>query len=132
MRIFRVIGACLITLGILAAVAILLFPFQVFRGAGILLRGPETSLWLFFVLCFIAGFVLFALGSKKASIKNLLEVAGSILLILGLTAATAIFLIKVNLLIASSTTSLWWLFVPCTILGGVAVYVSDEFSVRNV
>jgi hypothetical protein len=125
MQIFlRIVGVGLISLGVLAAATILLFP--VF---GIVLRGPESSLLLLSALCSFGGFLAFVLRSRRVRIDleserahsdpkperedseskqarrdletkkaerldTLLNITGGALLLLGLTSAIVIFLTK--------------------------------------
>jgi hypothetical protein len=57
-----------------------------------------------------------------------MKTAGSILLIIGLSSATAIFLGKVGLVRASNTGSLWALFIIPLMVGAASVYGADQLE----
>ena len=107
MLIFRLIGISLLLLGGLVGIVILVLPLGFLQQAGIFLRKPELSLWLFFVLVLTVGSILFVLGSVNRPIWRLFKVGGSALLVLGFASAIEIFLITANLLSARRTISLW-------------------------
>jgi hypothetical protein len=123
MFIFKLIGAALVFLGTIAGFMLLLLPFVPSLG------GREYSLWWFFGICFIGGFILFAFGSQETPLESLFKTSGSILLILGLMAAAAFFFNIADLIQAvKGTTSLWILFLICTVIGSVAVLKSKDIS----
>jgi hypothetical protein len=121
---FRIVGISLLVLGVLASVVILLLPLGILQNASIFPDEPERSLWLLFLLGLTFGGILFAVGLENGSLWSYAKAGGSGLLVLGLASAVEIFLIMARLPSARHTTSLWWLFVICTVLGGLAVYVA--------
>jgi hypothetical protein len=146
MVILKLIGRSLLCLSLLAGLILLLLPLGILQRAGMFTREPESALWLFFVLGLTAGLILSALGARERSVGRLSKIAGSILLLLGLASAVVIFLIKANLIREMGileirftgiyikdvgTTSLWWLFVICNILGGIAVYLAAPRAAKE-
>lgn len=121
MLIFQFIGFFLILLGIASGVAIFTNPF----GYG--LQGSEVTMWVFFVMSFIGGFVLYAMGSSEGH-KDIIKTAGSLLLIIGLMSAMGIFIDKVGIIHANGTFSLWLLFIVCTLSGVGGVVASSEIQ----
>lgn len=105
MTIFKIIGVGMIVLGAASGIVIFLTSF------GVEVAGSLFTLWLFFSLCFVGGFILYALGAREASAAKVLKTAGGILLVLGLLSAASIFLAKVGLAASEGTTSLWLLFI---------------------
>ena len=130
MNIFRFIGISLLSLSLLAGIALLLLPLGVLQRIGIFLSEPESALWLFFLLGLAVGLTLFALGGENRSTGKLSKAAGSVLLLLGLASAIVIFLVEANLLKANSTISLWWLFVTCNLLGATGVHIAGRIANR--
>lgn len=116
----------MILLGSAAGVVIFLTPF------GVDVTGSLVTLWLFFALCFIGGFILYALGAREASAAKVLKVAGGILLVLGLLSAASIFLAKVGVAASAGTGSLWMLFIICTPCGMVAVLVAERLHDQKI
>jgi hypothetical protein len=124
--IFRFIAISLFTLNLLAAIVMFLIPLGVLRPLGIFPGRPEGALWLLFIFSLAFGIILFNLGAAKGARRRLSHGGGSNYLFLGLVAALEIFLVNAhpfNAPDARSTTSLWWLFVTYTVLGGIGVYL---------
>lgn len=122
MFIFKVIGLFMILLGIASGVAIFVNPF------GLQLQGSQITMWFLFVLAFIGGFVLYALGSSENSHKDIIKTGGSLLLIIGLMSAMGIFIDKVGIIAADGTFSLWLLFILCSLGGVAAIFTSYEMG----
>jgi peptidoglycan/LPS O-acetylase OafA/YrhL len=126
MTIFKVIGIGMIVLGAASGAAIFLTPF------GLNVSGSMFTLWLFFALCFVGGFILYALGSRQASASEVLKTAGGILLILGLLSAVSIFLAKVGIAHSEDSGSLWALFLICTPAGMAAVLAAEHLHGKKI
>jgi|SRR6185295_9805881 len=126
MTIFKVIGIGMILLGAASGAVIFLTPF------GLRVAGSIFTLWLFFALCFVGGFILYALGSREASAAQVLKTAGGILLILGLLSAVSIFLAKVGIARSEGTESLWMLFLICTPAGMAAVLTAERLHDERI
>jgi len=119
---FRFVGFLMILLGIASGIGIFVEPF------GLPIEGSQATLWFLFVLVFIGGFILYALGSPNQSKENLIKTCGGILLIIGLMSAMGIFISKMGLIKADGTFSLWLLFLLCIISGAAAIYISEDFE----
>jgi hypothetical protein len=126
MTIFKIVGVGMIALGSASGIVIFLTPF------GVEVTGSLLTLWLFFALCFIGGFILYALGSREASAEKVLKTAGGILLVLGLLSAASIFLAKVGIADSEGTGSLWMLFVICSPAGMAAVLVAERLHDQRI
>lgn len=114
------IGIVLLGMGLLAGVALLLKPF----GAGPLEAG--WLMWFAFPLCSAGGHVVLMLGAsrKRMAVSGLL--VGGALLLLGLSATVAQFLVSGGLLAAAEDTfSLWYVASGGFVLGGVAYALRD-------
>ncbi|MDT7777494.1 MAG: hypothetical protein QOC99_6 [Acidobacteriota bacterium] len=132
MPILRTIAILLLTLGLLAAVTLLLLPLGIPQSAGIFPPSPERALWLLYLLCMAFGLSFFAIAAQNGDRNRLSKLGGSLQLALGLAAATEIFLLNAYPPLGiTSTFSLWWLFAFSTIMGGVGVYIPASAEKRE-
>ncbi len=74
MVIFKYIGIMFIALGILTSGMVFLAPF------GIKLEETIFTFWLLYILCFIGGFLLYALSLPDSSARKVIRTSGVILL----------------------------------------------------
>jgi FtsH-binding integral membrane protein len=115
-----------VSLGVLsfaAGIVILLLPLGILQSIGKFLGRPERSLWLLFTLGFAFGLALLSLGTTIKLKWKYSRTGGILLLVLGLASGVLLFLINAYWPAATGKTSLWWLFVTCTIFGGMSVYL---------
>ena len=109
------IGIVVLGMGLLAGVALLLKPF----GAGPLEAG--TLMWFAFPLCSVGGHIVLMLGASRERMAVSGLLVGGALLLLGLAATVAQFLVSGGLLAAAEDTfSLWYVASGGFVLGGVA------------
>jgi hypothetical protein len=126
---FRFMAVSMFMLNLLAAIVMLLIPLGVLQRRGIFPGRPERSLgslWLLFMFSLGFGIIFFIVGAAKGTRRNLSHAIGSLYLVLSLVSALEVFLLKARPFDvdgATSTTSLWWLFVTYTIMGGIGVYL---------
>lgn len=114
------IGIVLLVLGLLAGVTLLLKPF----GMGPLEAGP--LMWFAFPLGSVGGHIVLMLGASRARMAISGLLVGGALLLLGLTATVAQFLVSGGLLAAAEDTfSLWYVASGGFVLGGVAYALRD-------
>jgi signal transduction histidine kinase len=155
MPVLGIIAISFLTLSLAAGLTIALLPLGIFRYQGWFSGSSQVSLWLLLVLCGVFGLVLFALRSE-AHFRSLLTAAGRALLVAGVLLGVEIFLIQarppvtpvlpvppvtlVTLLtpfipvtavalvkpVASTTISLWGLFILCPVLGVIALYAVEK------
>ncbi len=126
MLIFKTAGILLISLGILSGLLLFAFPF------GIKIQGSAFTFWLLYVLCYVGGFILYALGSPDNSAEKILRTASGILIMIGLMSAIAIFLDKTGLIKTDGTVSLWLLFVICTISGTLGELIAEKVKGKTI
>ncbi len=126
MLIFKIAGIVLISLGILSGFLLFVFPF------GIEIQGSAYTFWLLYVLCYVGGFILYALSSPDNSAGKILRTASSILIMIGLMSAIAIFLDKTGLIKANGTLSLWLLFILCTSSGALGALIAEKIKGKTV
>jgi beta-lactamase regulating signal transducer with metallopeptidase domain len=132
MSILRIIAISLLTLGLLSAITLLLIPLGIPQSAGIFPPSPERALWLLYLLTFAFGLILFTLAAKNHHRNRLSKLGGSVQMALGLAAAAEIFLLRAYPPLGiTSDTSLWWLFVFSTVLGGIGVYIPASAKRRE-
>jgi hypothetical protein len=121
--VLRTAGVFLIVAGVLSGIVLLLSPF------GATLTISTAQFWFFYMLCFIGGFVLYALGAPKSSTERILKLAGGILVFTGLCAAICLLLRSIAILpTADSSDQLWLLFLVCLPLGVLATLVGDNWT----
>jgi hypothetical protein len=109
------IGIVLLAMGLLAGVVLLLAPF----GMGPLEAGP--LMWFAFPLGSVGGHIVLMLGASRARMAISGLLVGGALLLLGLTATVAQFLVSGGLLAAAEDTfSFWYVASGGFVLGGVA------------
>lgn len=120
---FEIIAISFFTLSLAASIVIMLRPLEVFpRGA--FPGNAARALWLLFILGLAFGIVLYTLGATKYRRRKLSGSGGTNYLILGFLCAVEIFWIRAHAPgVTTSTTSLWWLCVILTVLGGIGVYL---------
>ena len=111
MIIFTLIGICLLILSGFAGVFIFLSSFKAYLDVS------ASTLWSLFILNFLGGHILFAVGTNKDSVIIMLKISSTFLLLLGLSSAVMLFLNAMNIAPAESTGSLWALFLLCTVVG---------------
>jgi len=119
MLVLRVAGVILVSVGVLSGVSLLV------AAAGLNLSVSIEGFWFFYLVSFIGGFILYALGSKVAPTEKLFKVAGGILVIIGLSAAVSLLLSGVQLLAPSDVGQLWALFLLCLPLGVLATLAAE-------
>lgn len=111
----KLIGAIFLVLGLVAGVVLLLAPF----GQAPLEAGP--MMWLAFPLGCVGGHVFLMMGANRAQMGISSTVVGGALLVLGLLATVAQFLVSGGVLAAAEDTlSLWYVASGGFVLGGVA------------
>lgn len=120
MLILRIAGIVLICVGTLAGLSLLV------AAAGLAVSVSLSGFWFFYLLSFVGGFVLYALGSAKAPTERLFRVAGGILVFIGLSAAVSLLLSGVELLRPSRVGQLWALFLLCLPLGVLATMAAES------
>ena len=120
MLILRAAGIVLIVVGVLSGLSILV------SAAGLELSVSLKGFWLFYLLSFVGGFVLYALGSKQAPTENLFKVAGGILVIIGLSAAVCLLLSGIGRLAPTDAGQLWALFLLCLPVGVIATLLAER------
>jgi hypothetical protein len=82
-------------------------------------------LWILFPLFSILGYALFVMGAKMSNIRGMSVAVSCLLLLLAVASAVGLVLDGAGLIrAASSTVSLWYVFVIAGLLGamGVASY----------
>jgi hypothetical protein len=121
-RLLKVIGGLLAILGIFSGVVLML------ASLGLEIAGSVVTFWGLFLIYFIGGLVLYFLGAQDASIEKVLKVSGGIILILGVVSASIIFSSKVKLLEVEFYSSLWALFLVCTIAGAAGILMSEKYE----
>ena len=126
MFIFKIAGSLLILLGILSGLLLLAFPF------GIKIQGSIFTFWLLYVLCYVGGFILYALSSPDNSAEKILRTSSDILIMIGLMSAVSIFLDKISVIKAEGTLSLWLLFIICTITGTLGELAAERVKGKTI
>lgn len=125
MLIFKIIGICLIVIGLGSGAGIFLEPF------GLSIQGSTLTIWLLFVVCFVGGFLMYGVGAKEKPAHTIMRVAGSFLLVYGLVPAASFFMGKIGLVQPKGTGALWALFILCTLSGITAVITAEEISRKS-
>ncbi|RLJ67906.1 hypothetical protein [Sulfurisoma sediminicola] len=111
----KLIGAVFLVLGLVAGVVLLLAPF----GKAPLEAGP--LMWFTFPLGCVIGHVFLMVGADREQMAVSSMIVGSALLLLGLVATVAQFLVSGGVLAsAGDTLSLWYVASGGFVLGGVA------------
>ncbi|MDP2795564.1 MAG: hypothetical protein Q8O25_16030 [Sulfurisoma sp.] len=111
----KLIGAVFLVLGLVAGVVLLLAPF----GKAPLVAGP--LMWFTFPLGCVGGHVFLMMGASREQMAMSSMIVGSALLLLGLVATVAQFLVSGGVLAAATDTlSLWYVASGGFVLGGVA------------
>jgi hypothetical protein len=111
----RLIGLTFLALGVIAGVVLLLAPF----GKSPLAAGP--LMWFTFPLGCVIGHVSLMVGASRAEMALHSMIVGGTLLLLGLAATVAQFMVSGGLLAAAGDTlSLWYVASGGFVLGGVA------------
>ncbi|MEC4684992.1 MAG: hypothetical protein VST71_04570 [Nitrospirota bacterium] len=119
MFIFRVAGIILISLGVISGIVLFISPF------GVEVQGSVFTFWLLYLLCYVGGFILYALGSPDSSAEEVMRTASGMLIIIGLMSAISIFLDKVGILKAEGTFSLWLLFIISNLAGTIGIFFAE-------
>jgi hypothetical protein len=111
----RLIGAMMLAMGLVAGTVLLLAPF----GKAPLAAG--AGMWLAFPLGCVFGYVFLTMGANRAQMGLVSLIAGGALLLLGLAATVAEFLVSGGVLVPDGgTISLWYVAGLGFVLGGVA------------
>lgn len=111
----RLIGLTFLALGVIAGIVLLLAPF----GRSPLAAGP--LMWFTFPLGCAIGHVSLMVGASRAEMGLHSTIVGGTLLLLGLAATVAQFMVSGGLLAAAGDTfSLWYVASGGFVLGGVA------------
>lgn len=111
----KLIGAVFLVLGLVAGVVLLLAPF----AKAPLEAGP--LMWLTFPLGCVIGHVFLMVGASREQMALSSMLVGGALLLLGLVATVAQFLVSGGVLPAvADTLSLWYVASGGFVLGGVA------------
>lgn len=111
----RLIGAIFVVLGIVAGVVLLLAPFE----KAPLVAGPV--MWLTFPLGCVIGHVFLMIGASREQMSLASMLIGGVLLLLGLSATVAQFLVSGGVWAATGDTlSLWYVASGGFVLGGIA------------
>lgn len=125
MLILRVAGIILIVVGVVSGVSILA------SAAGLDLAVSLKGFWLFYLLSFVGGFVLYALGSRDAPTEQLFKVAGGILVVIGLSAAVCLLLSGIGRLHPAEAGQLWALFLICLPAGVGATVLAESGALSS-
>lgn len=111
----RLIGAIFVVLGIVAGVVLLLAPFE--RAP--LVAGPV--MWFAFPVGCVIGHIFLMVGADREQMGLTSMLVGGVLLLLGLSATVAQFLVSGGVWAASGDTlSLWYVASGGFVLGGIA------------
>lgn len=111
----KLIGAVFLVLGLVAGVVLLLSPF----GKAPLVAGP--LMWFTFPLGCVIGHVSLMVGASREHMAMSGMIVGGALLLLGLVATVAQFLVSGGVLAAAGDTlALWYVASGGFVLGGVA------------
>lgn len=122
----RLIGAVFLVLGLVAGVVLLLAPF----GKAPLDAGP--LMWFTFPLGCVIGHVGLMVGAGREQMALSSMVVGGALLLLGLAATVAQFLVSGGVLAAAGDTlSLWYVASGGFVLGGVAYALRGAGKAQN-
>lgn len=111
----KLIGLTFLALGVIAGIVLLLAPF----GRSPLAAGP--LMWFTFPLGCVIGHVSLMVGASRAEMSVHSTIVGGTLLLLGLAATVAQFMVSGGLLAAAGDTfSLWYVASAGFVLGDVA------------
>jgi len=111
----KLIGLTFLALGVVAGIALLLAPF----GKSPVVAGP--LMWFTFPVGCVIGHVSLMVGADRAQMGLHSTIVGGTLLLLGLIATVAQFMVSGGLLAAAGDTfSLWYVASGGFVLGGVA------------
>ncbi|HMB52097.1 MAG TPA: hypothetical protein VKU40_02190 [Thermoanaerobaculia bacterium] len=119
MLIVRVTGLALIAIGTLAGLAMLA------SAAGLPITVSLAGVWILFLLSFLGGFVLLAIGLRGARGRIILRIAGGVLVFHGLASALCLLFAAVGLLEPRNVYQLWALFLICLPAGVVLALVGE-------
>jgi membrane-associated phospholipid phosphatase len=125
MLIVRITGLALIAIGTLAGLAMLA------SAAGLPVTVSLAGVWLLFLLSFLGGFVLLAVGLRGERGRIILRIAGGVLVFHGLAAALCLLLAAVALLEPRNVYQLWALFLICLPAGVVLALVGELWGVAT-
>ena len=135
--VLEIVAFCFFILSFAASIVMMLLSLPA-ELRGTILRGtfppnmeagpwqPEASLWLLF--SFSVGFTILlnALGAPKRRRRWYWKLYGRINVVLGFLCAAEIFLL--HAFRQTINRSLWWLLAVITVLGAVAVYLTEKFN----
>jgi LPXTG-motif cell wall-anchored protein len=111
----RLIGLTFLALGVIAGIVLLLAPF----GRSPLAAGP--LMWFTFPFGCVIGHVFLMIGASREQMAVTSLLVGAILLLLGLSATVAQFLVSGGVWPATGDTlSLWYVASGGIVLGGIA------------
>lgn len=120
MDILRRLGIVMIILGTLCGGILIL------AGCTTILKGSVFSLWVLYIFCFIGGFIIYSLSVPEASAKDILRIAGNILIITGIVSASVILVYKIGLIKLNAKLTLWLLLTICICSGVSAILMSER------
>lgn len=135
--VLEIVAFCFFILSLATSIVIMLLSLPA-ELRGTLLRGtfplnpaagpwqPEAELWLLFSFSLGFTILLNALGAPKHRRRWYWKLYGRINVVLGFLCAVEIFLLhafqqRIN-------RSLWWLVAIITVLGAIAVYLTERFN----
>ncbi|HYR87142.1 MAG TPA: hypothetical protein VE422_23880 [Terriglobia bacterium] len=148
----------IVSAGFLALVVLAMVMFLFFPVFGIVLRQSDTALLILAAFSYGSGFLLYALARRQvrldlelrqplkdlgsedvrkqlesrrnARAENFWKRLAAGLMIPGLASAIVMLFTQVNWLPARDTTSMWWLLVTSSLLGGLAAFFRPAGSGR--
>ena len=109
-------GALLLLLGFASGVFLILSPL------GLIDVSPGMTLWIFFPVLTMIGYLFLAMASRETSVPALTQVAGTLSLCLGLSAIVILFLASTAVVKpVSDTFALWYVLVLGMVFGATGL-----------